>query len=71
MFINSVYLYDDKVVIFYNIRGGKQVSYLEMIDALDEPADGSDLSGNAPPIADKSEPCYVFVHGLLGIVVWR
>ena len=71
VFINSVYLYDDKVVIFYNIRGGKQVSYLEMIDALDEPADGSDLSGNAPPIADKSEPCYVFVHGLLGIVVWR
>ena len=70
-FINSVYLYDDKVVIFYNIRGGKQVSYIDVIDALDEPADGSDLSGNAPPIADKSEPRFVFVHGLLGIVIQR
>ena len=31
-FINSVYVYDDRVVIFYNIRGGKQVSYTDMLD---------------------------------------
>lgn len=44
-FINSVYLYDDRVVVFYNIRGGKQVSYIDMLDATegfpgldDEPA---------------------------------
>ncbi len=36
-FINSVFVYDDKIVIFYNIRGGKQVSYIEMKEA--EPAD--------------------------------
>ena len=35
-FINSVYLYDDRVVIFYNIKGGKQVSYIEMLDATDD-----------------------------------
>ena len=34
-FINSIYIYDDKVVIFYNIRGGKQVSYIDMIDATE------------------------------------
>ncbi len=33
-FINSVYVYDDRIVIFYNIRirGGKQVSYTDMLD---------------------------------------
>lgn len=36
-FINSVYLYDDKVVIYYNIKGGKQVSYIEMLDNTKEP----------------------------------
>ena len=34
-FINSIYLYDDKVIIFYNIRGGKQVSYMDMLDATE------------------------------------
>lgn len=28
VFINSVYVYDDHIIIFYNIRGGKQVSYM-------------------------------------------
>ena len=44
-FINAVYLYDDRVIVFYNIRGGKQVSYIDMLDATegfpgldDEPA---------------------------------
>lgn len=32
VFINAIYLYDDKVVIYFNVRGGKQVSYMEMID---------------------------------------
>ena len=73
-FINSVYLYDDKVVIFYNIKGAKQVSVIEMIDSideLDESAPGSDSSVSAPPITGKSEPRIIFVHGLLGIVIQR
>ena len=32
-FINSIFLYDDRIIIFYNIRGGKQVSYIDMLDA--------------------------------------
>jgi hypothetical protein len=36
VFINSVYLFDDKVIIYYNIRGGKQISYIEMLDSIDE-----------------------------------
>lgn len=37
VFVNAVYLYDDKVVVFYNIRGGKQVSYIEMLKTTEEP----------------------------------
>jgi site-specific DNA recombinase len=36
VFINSIYLYDDKTVVFYNIRDGKQVSYIDVMDAMDE-----------------------------------
>jgi len=36
VFINSVFLYDDKLVVFYNIRDGKQVSYIDVMDAMDE-----------------------------------
>ena len=51
-FINSVYLYDDRIIVFYNIRGGKEVCYIDMIDALDEMDEvegGSSMSVNAPP----------------------
>ena len=39
--VNSVYVYDDKVVIYYNVKGGKQVSYIEMCDDMEnlEPLD--------------------------------
>lgn len=30
--VSCVYLYDDKVVIYYNVRDGQQVSYMEMLD---------------------------------------
>ncbi len=42
VFINSVYLYDDKVVIFYNIQGGKQVFYMEIIDSTSGGEPGED-----------------------------
>ena len=53
-FINSIYIYDDKIVIFYNIRGGKQISYIDMLDAtegfpgLDDHPDGPADSAAAP-----------------------
>ena len=51
VFINSVYLYDDRVIIFYNIKGGKQVSYIDVAAALDAApnAEVSDFITNAPP----------------------
>lgn len=35
VFINAIYLYDDKLVIYYNLRDSKQVSYIDSCDALD------------------------------------
>lgn len=34
--VNSVYVYDDKIVIYYNVKGGKQISYIEMCDSINE-----------------------------------
>lgn len=36
VFINSVYLFDDKIIIYYNVRGGKQVSYIDMLESTGE-----------------------------------
>lgn len=47
VFINSVYLYDDRLVVFYNIRGGKQVSYIDLINSADLPADVLPLESSA------------------------
>lgn len=75
-FINAVYLYDDRVIIFYNIRGGKQVSYMDLISQSDLPADGaegSDLNEITWAINAKSEPGirYIFVNGIFGCILPR
>ena len=48
-FVNAVYVYDDKIVIIYNVKGGRQVSFMEISDALDE--EFSEENGESP--ADK------------------
>ena len=71
-FVNSVYLYDDKVVIFYNIRGGKQVSVIDAIAELDEkiPGQGSSLTGSSGAMLSNVEPLWVMVGGMLGIICY-
>ena len=74
VFINSVYLFDKRIIIFYNIKGGKQVSYIDVAEVSNEAGNGetvSDFIANAPPYASKSEPRYIFVNGVFGIVLER
>lgn len=79
VFVNSVYLYDDKVVIFYNVRGGSQSCVIDgddLWEMVEEEGDvgegeGSDLEADGVPFRSKSEPRYVMVRGMLGIVIWR
>lgn len=82
VFINSAYCYEDRVIVFYNIRGGKQVTYKSLTEALDpsktqeksEPALGSDLKSKSGAYNFKSEPImpmFVFVDGVFGCVFAR
>ena len=68
-FINSIYAYDDKIVIFYNVRGGKQVSYIDLQSHLT--SEGSDLNAIGTPSDLKSEPVYVFIGNAFGCIYHR
>lgn len=51
-FINAVFLYDDKLLIFYNIRDGEQVCIIEdsnEIESALSATESSDLNGNGSP----------------------
>ena len=76
VFINAVYLFDDRVIVFYNIRGGKQVSYIDLINSADLPdelttSECSDIKPYAPPKGSISEPTYIFVNGVFGCIFQR
>lgn len=52
--INSVYVYEDRIIIFYNIRGGKQVTHKDILDTIENapsPEDSTDREDNK-----ESEP---------------
>ena len=68
-FINCVYVYDDKVVIFYNIKNGQLTVGFDELPDPDRLC--SSLSGESGALPDKFEHGYVFVNGLFGLVVKR
>lgn len=61
-FINCIYLYDDRIIIFYNIKGGKKVSYIDLASTLEPSSEAnvSDLNANAP--RTESERTRFFVY---------
>lgn len=76
-FINSVFLFDRKVVILYNIKDGRQTCVIDPIDALDElkeAGQSSTLTGDGGALPSKLEPerpYYIFLRGMLGLVLVR
>lgn len=70
-FVNSIYIYDDKIVIFYNLQGSKETSPHEVLEEIKEKENNSDLAGYGLPLPNMSEPFFVFVHGLIGLVSFR
>ena len=75
VFVNSVYLYDDRTVIFYNVRGGKKLSFDDVKtapDTLSEAVDQcSDLNTSTSARVTKYEHYFVFVSGVLGLVAMK
>ena len=66
VFVNSVYFYDDRIVIFYNVRGANNI-----IPPHPAVTKGSDLTALAPPSDIKSEPAIVVIEGVFGFVFSR
>lgn len=56
VFINCVYVYDNRLVLFFNIKGGKQVSQLDLESSLSSLSEenSSDTIAFAPPEARRS-----------------
>lgn len=74
VFVNSVYVYHDRVVIFYNIRGGgRNVQYTDIKttpDAKSGVESGCSFLNTLACTEDtKNEHWYVFVSGVLGLVI--
>jgi site-specific DNA recombinase len=56
VFINSVYVYDDRLVLYFNVRGGKQVNYMDMLQSTAESAPPGDGKAILPTPAKCSGP---------------
>lgn len=74
--VNSVYLYDDKIVIYFNVSNGQEVSYIGKPDTDAEiermsAAESSNINSLSPPKATKSEPFIIFINGIPGIIIKR
>ena len=71
-FINAIYLYDDKVVICFNLKGGKQVSGIEELEHSDELDECSSSLLNGSPLYKLSEHAMLYiVSGLFACVISR
>lgn len=67
LLINSVYVYDDKIVLYYNVNGGKQVSYIEPSGdgAGLSPADIESLHGSGRSDSEYPSP-FLYSTPLIG-----
>lgn len=81
--VNSVYLFDDRIVIYYNLENGKQVSFIDMLeDVGDAPSPDEDLpdkenEGSFSEPSDGAEDSenkpvsYIYNQKRFGILVHR
>lgn len=68
LFVNAVYIYDDKIKMFFNIHDSAQITYPEML-ALDIP-ESSDLRASGVP-DDALFEQILFINGIIGMLVRR
>ena len=60
-FVNAIYLFDDKIVITYNFKGGTETITMKDIEA----AYGSDMTLMSPPnenVADSNESATLYIY---------
>lgn len=59
VFVNSVYIYDDRVVIYYNLKHSKQVSIIGNATGNDKPIGAPGTTGSEAALASS----YLAAHG--------
>lgn len=73
--INSIYLFDDKIAIYYNTKDAKQISYIEMADDIkkfDARGSCSDLLCDGVPRNMLSEHTqFIFHCDVFGCIIHR
>lgn len=72
--VNCVYIWDDKITIYYNVKGGKQVSHLDVIEYLDELSESecsNSLSNGRPNKKLFEHTNVLYFNGVFGIVIGR
>ena len=67
-FINAVYVFDDKLVTYYNVKDEEQITYDEMLDDLTEEEKSSDLIDSAPPLLAKIEHLIIKSSKIFGAI---
>lgn len=73
-FVNTVYVYEDRIVIFYNIHSSTPGPIIPSPDSPTRPPNplkSSNLITHTPLKLTKVEPMYVFVNGFFGVVIDR
>ncbi|MCC8195656.1 MAG: recombinase family protein [Ruminococcus sp.] len=59
-FINSIYLYDDKMLLTFNFKDGtKTITFDDVKDAQNKYGNGSDLDWRTAPTENKSKTCFL------------
>ena len=66
--MNAVYIYDDRIKMFFNVRDSAQITYPEML-ALDG-FECSDFDLSGVPDDALSEQI-LFINGIIGMLVRR
>lgn len=68
LFVNAIYIYDDRVKMFFNVTDSAQITYPEML-ALEAPP-GSDFGVSGVPDMHLFEHI-IFINGVIGMIVQR
>ena len=70
--VNSVYIWDDKIVIYYNVKGGKQIGHLDTIDYLEELTEAecsNSFVQGEPNLKLFEHSKMIYFNGGVGIVI--
>ncbi len=81
-FINSVYLYDDKLIIYFNVKDGQQSCYIDYIadadalndiisDASDKNAQNPAKTNSAAPNSGAAESSYIKSSGGASALIYE